>query len=320
MKQLNEADSRLVDIYKDFLPNQIFDAHMHLYLGKAIPKVHQTGVFCLEKATPEDYMADMLPLLPGVAQIQLNMMPFPDPTLNDLSNGLRQMANEHIVMQSSIEPSHVGAAYILPGDTEEDIRKMVSRPGIRCLKPYYYGAKACLGGNTSVEAFLPEAAWRVSNDKRIPIILHMMRRNLADPENFAYIERMTSKYEDAPLILAHCARGFDSWTAVKYIPKLSERDNIWFDLSAVCEVAPIMAAILKTAGKRTMWGSDWPICRNRGKVISLGKDQHWILDDSYAQIAAENLFGFYQAALLLDLDQTQIDDIFCNNAAALFAP
>ena len=69
-----------------------------------------------------------------------------------------------------------------------------------------------------------------------------------------------------------------------------------------------------------MWGSDWPICRNRGKVISLGKDQHWILDDSYAQIAAENLLGFYQAALLLDLDQTQIDDIFCNNAAALFAP
>lgn len=82
----------------------------------------------------------------------------------------------------------------------------------------------------------------------------------------------------------------------------------------------MMAAVIKTAGKRTMWGSDWPICRNRGKVISLEENQHWILDDSHALIAAENLFGFYQAALVLDLDQTQIEDIFFGNASALFAP
>jgi len=32
----------------------------------------------------------------------------------------------------------------------------------------------------------------------------------------------------------------------------------------------------------------------------------------------ENLMAFYQAALLLNLDQTQIEDIFYNNAANLF--
>lgn len=35
-------------------------------------------------------------------------------------------------------------------------------------------------------------------------------------------------------------------------------------------------------------------------------------------ISAENLMAFYQTALLLDPDTTQIEDIFCNNAENLF--
>ena len=317
---VNEADRRLAEIYGEFLPKKVFDAHMHLYLGEAIPKVRGTGVFMREKALPQHYMEDMLPLMPGVETVSKNMMPFPDPALNDLTNGLRELANGHIAQQTAIEPSYTGAAYVLPGDSEEDILKMVSVPGIRCIKPYFYGAAGNLGGNTPISDFLPESAWRVANEKSLPIILHMMRRNLADEDNFAYIDTMTAKYPNAILVLAHCGRGFDSWTAVKFIPMLAERENIWFDLAAVCEIGPIMASIVKTAGKRVMWGSDWPICMNRGKAISLCDGQHWLLGDeqsSYARVAAESLFAFYQTALLMDLDQTQIEDIFCNNALSL---
>ena len=147
----------------------------------------------------------------------------------------------------------------------------------------------------------------------------MMRKNLADEENFSYIDRMTDKYPDTPVVLAHCARAFAGWTAVREIPKLADRENIWFDLSAVCETGPMMASILKTAGKRTMWGSDWPVCLNRGRVVSLVDDQQWLLDDNYAYVGAENLFAFYQAALLLALDATQVEDIFYNNACRLFS-
>ena len=82
-----------------------------------------------------------------------------------------------------------------------------------------------------------------------------------------------------------------------------------------------MASILKTAGKRNMRGSDWPVCLNRGKAFSLGSDQHWPLgeeDSSYARIGSKAWMAFYQTALLLNLDQIQIEDIFCNNAVALF--
>ena len=81
----------------------------------------------------------------------------------------------------------------------------------------------------------------------------------------------------------------------------------------------MIAAILKTAGKRTMWGSDWPVCVNRGRVVSLGDDQHWILGDTnHAYVATESLFAFYQTALLLSLDATQLEDIFYHNACKLF--
>ena len=318
---VNDADRRLSEIYGEFLPKKILDAHMHLYLGESIPKVRGTGVFQLEKALPEDYMEDMLPLLPGVESLRLNMMPFPDPALNAVSNGLRDLANDHIARQIALDGSHFGAAYVLPGDSWEDIWKMVSVPGICCIKPYFYGAPGNRGGAAAIGEFLPESAWKVANEKGTPIVLHMMRKNLADEDNFGYIQQMTAKYPQAPLVLAHCARGFDSWTAVKYIPKLAERDNIWFDLAAVCETAPMMASILKTAGKRVMWGSDWPICMNRGKAISLKDDQQWLLGDEqsdYARVAAESIFAFYQTALLMDLDQTQVEDIFYHNALALF--
>ena len=72
-----------------------------------------------------------------------------------------------------------------------------------------------------------------------------------------------------------------------------------------------------------MWGSDYPICFNRGRAISLGAWQTWLGDAQCSEldrgyVAGENLMAFYQAALLLDLDQTQIDDIFYNNAIRLF--
>ncbi len=320
---MKEADFRMVELYRDFLPKKVFDAHMHLYLGTAIPKFRGPhGQFPLEKATPADYCADMLPLMPGVEQIRLNMMPMPDPILNATENGLRESAHDHIRNQLSHHSEHIGSAYVLPGDTEEDIAEMLSR-GMRGLKPYCYGSGQATTGNSRIAEFLPEAAWVVSNQTGTPIVLHMMRTSLADRDNLSYICRMAQQYPNAPLVLAHCGRGFAAWTAVCNIPKLPDRENIWFDMSAVCEVGPMMAAIAKTGGKRIMWGSDWPICMKRGRAISMVDDQLWVTEanisgGNYAILTTEALLAFYQTALLMNLDQTQIDDIFYNNAARLF--
>ena len=66
----NETDEFLVSQYKDFLPRKIFDAHMHLPLGVTIPASQGTGVYFRDAFTPEDYLSDLGPLLPGVEKIR----------------------------------------------------------------------------------------------------------------------------------------------------------------------------------------------------------------------------------------------------------
>jgi predicted TIM-barrel fold metal-dependent hydrolase len=83
------------------------------------------------------------------------------------------------------------------------------------------------------------------------------------------------------------------------------------------------ACIMATGGKRVLWGSDYPICMHRGRAVSWGLGQLWLVDDMVEDndgclLAAENLLATRQACNLLDLDATQVQDLFYNNAARLF--
>ncbi len=322
---LNEQDRRMAEMYRDFLPKKVFDAHAHIHLAKACPTVSRPdSVFCRSAATPDDYREDMLPILPGVEEIRLNMLPMVDPVITDTANGLRRLGNDHVISLAESYPGNVASPYIVASDSRQDMELLTSYSGVRGLKCYAYGAGKPDLNTLSIGEYLPETAWEIANKKKLSITLHLFRKaGLADPDNFSYINAMAKKYPNAQLILAHCARGFAALPAVKSIRQLEDCGNIWFDLAAICEAGPMMASIMKNAGKRTLWGSDYPICFNRGRAVSLGDWQTWLggpecahLDRGY--VAGENLMAFYQAALLLDLDQTQIEDIFYNNAMRMF--
>ena len=322
---LNEQDWHMAEMYRDFLPKKVFDAHAHIHLAKACPTASRpSSVFTRSAATPDDYTADMLPLMPGVEQVRLNMLPMVDPAITDTANGLRKLGNDHVISLTESYPDNVASPYIVVSDNRWDMDLLTAHDGVRGLKCYAYGAGKPDLNALSVGEYLPETAWEVANEKKLSITLHLFRKAaLADPDNFSYINTMAKKYPNAQLVLAHCARGFAALPAVKMIRQLEDRGNIWFDLAAICESGPMMACIMKNAGKRTLWGSDYPICFNRGRAISLGDWQTWLSGPEYSHlergyVAAENFMAFYQAALLLDLDQTQVEDIFYNNAMCLF--
>lgn len=325
---ITESDLLVLEQLQDFLPERVFDAHTHMHVRETIPLCRDGVGWERPLGTPEEYEVDMRPFCPGAKMFRLNMMPMPDPVMNDRANGMLDKANAHIRTLLKQHPQHVGAAYILSDDTEEQIAQAVAYPGIRAIKCYCYAAKHVQNWEDAyIQDFLPESAWLVSASRSIPIILHMMRRKaLSDPENFAYILKMTKKYPDAKLVLAHCARGFASWTAVDAIKRLPELENVWFDVSAICESAPIAACILKTAAKRVVWGSDYPMPMRRGRAISIAASSHWLCDEWYfakmgisaCAFALEELMALRQACVLLELDRTQIEDIFYNNALTLF--
>lgn len=325
---IQEADLAVAELYKDFLPKRIFDAHTHLHRGEDLPNFYRKPgmVFIHERGTYETYLDDMAPMLPGVEEVKLNSMPMLDWAMSDPENGMRDAANDHVVEQHKAHPEQIVVSpFVLPGDSEEKIYALADQPGIRGLKCYSYGVRGDNVEALGIGDFLPETAWVVANERHLSITLHMMRpQALSDPDNFAYIEEMTHRYPNAQLILAHCARAFAAWTGIDAIKRLDDRGNIWFDMAAICESGPMMACIMKNAGKRTMWGSDYPVCMHRGRAVSVGTGSQWLTGDTFSMIngrsylAAENLLAFKQAASLLDLDQTQIEDLFYNNACNLF--
>lgn len=315
-------DRQIAEIYRDFLPKTVFDAHVHLHGPGTVPSSAPGGVFARPMGTLEGYAEDLSPCFPGVETFHVNCMPMPDKAMNQ-DRSLREIANEHVSSLVAHSSGNTAAAYVMHGDTPAQIEQALALPGIKAIKCYWFSSGIADGESCTIDTFLPEAAWEAAAQKKLPIFLHMMLPNaLADERNFSYIDSMTRQYPEANLVLSHCARAFAAWTGVTGIRKLGARENIWFDMAAVCESTPMMACI-QASPQRVLWGTDYPICMHRGRAVSFGTGFQWIIGGAVppksqpCTIAAESLLAFYQAALLLNLDQTQIDRIFCHNAADL---
>lgn len=320
-----EYDLQIIDHYRDFLPTKVFDAHMHMYHAGSIPMFQEPdSVFCRPYATPECYHTDMDTLLPSVKVLRLNMMPMLDPAMADRSNGYLDLGNNHVLTVAKSYPEHVIAPYILPDDTEETIEAFLTFQGVKAFKCYCFGTGKYEWENTTIEEFLPETLLRVANRHKMPVILHIMRpEKLFDEGNRSFINRVLNQYPDVKLVLAHCGCAFPEWTIMESFRSLPKNENLWFDFSAICESVPMLAAIKAVGIHRCVWGSDYPNSMFRGRSVSVGQGFDWLLGDSFSAvektyIGIENLRAFYHAALLADLDATDIEDIFYNNALTLF--
>lgn len=330
--QLNEIDRQLIDKLAAFLPGKIFDAHAHLYDASFVPNMYdpESNIICHPRLGIDDYLKYQGALFPGAGQVRVNIITMPDRAMADRGNGLRDASVRFLADQLTRSPGHVGEVFVLPDDTEDDIAALLVHPNIRGFKCYHLVAARQPTWQAGIAEYLPESAWRVAHEKELCITLHMVRdRALADKGNRAYIKEMAQKYPRATLILAHAARGFAAWTTVESVAELAGLENVWFDLSAICESPPMMAILKHCGVKRTLWGSDFPISMARGKAISLGDGFYWIYKQDLERFQAatpiratlvgiENLLAVRESCTLLDLDRPAIEDIFYNNAMRLF--
>ena len=322
-------DFEAAKILNDFLPQKIFDAHAHLYDSSFVPCLAgndtMSGVYDMDS-----YKRDMIPVFGEDRELHLNMITYPDKAMTDPAHPSRDMADAFLVQQLEKNPGNAGEIITVPGDTPESLSKRLVHPRIKGFKCYHYCSGLPNSWNASIGQYLPEAAWQVADEKKLCITLHMVKDHaLADPDNLYYITTMAERYPNATLILAHAARSFAAWTGIETVEKVAHLDNVWFDLSAVCESPAMMQIIKKTGTQRAMWGSDYPVSRYCGKAISLGDSFYWIYKKdleafsgatSFSSwlVGVENLMATRQACQLLDLDQKAIEDIFYGNAARLF--
>lgn len=324
---LAKMDAFALERLSDFVPDNVFDAHVHLF------DEHFTTYYARNKTADalecfdwERYRNDMAGILPG-RTIHANIISYPDKHMaTNVVN--RDASDAFTVAQLEKDPLGVGEIMVLPTDTTEELEKRLIHPRIKGFKCYHLLAKQ--DGPTfqcQTEEFLPESAWEVAHARGLVITLHMVRdAALSDPDNLNYIKTMAKRYPNATLILAHAARSFASWTGLEAVEYVAHLDNVWFDFSAVCE-SPAMFQILKKAGhSRCMWGTDYPISQWRGKCLSLGSGFQWLYEKELEaikapgawHIATETLMALRQAAIMAELTSAQVEDVFYNNAICLF--
>lgn len=323
-----QTDLEVMSVLSDFLPDQIFDAHAHLYDNQFLKVLHPQGS-PRQYYGVDEYIRDTTPMLMNPRELALNIITYPDPSMADPNNDSKALSDAFLVSQLEKSPHSVGEIIVTPGDTPEQLLSRLAHPRIRGFKCYHYCSGQKDTWNLDIGDYLPEAAWEVANEKHMVITLHMVKdKALADPSNLNYILTMAKRYPNATLILAHAARAFASWTGVETVEKVSHLDNVWFDLSGVCESPAMVQIFTKCGTQRVMWGSDYPISNLRGKAISLGDGFYWIYrqDLEHFQAATpiraclvgiENLLATRQACILANLDQNAVEDVFFFNAQRL---
>lgn len=321
----NIHDLDAIKILGDFLPDRIFDAHAHLY-DQSFMQASKPG----RTYTVEDYLRDMSPALGNPKTLRMNWITFPDKSMGDPASGTLAQSDAFLVEQLQALPGNVGEIMAAPGETAEHLASRLVHPGIRGIKCYHNLIQRADTWNAGIGEYLPEGAWELAQEKKLYITLHMVKNNaLADPDNLAYIKAMAKRYPDAVLILAHAARSFASWTGVETVGQLAGFENIWYDISGVCESPAIFQIFHKVGKDRVMWGSDYPVSVMRGKAISLADGFYWIYEKDLANFTAatpihswlvgiENLMATRQACIMADMTATEVEDLFYNNAARLF--
>ena len=307
---------------KDFLPCEVIDAHALIYDASFTPALRGNSMFAKARQDAADCFNNIQSVMPGSACDRAVFLPPPEASFGPPLSETRMMNTRFIVHELEKNPASIGAAFVGPDDTIQNIEKMLVHERIRGLKCYFYSCPN--RWNAFPNEFLPESAWQIAQAHAMFIVLHLGRaKALGDAGNMEYIQTMAAKFPRAKLVLAHCGRSFSAWTAVGSIQELSRFRNIYYDISSINEVTPIFNC-LKYAGKdHVFWGSDFPVSSFIGRAVSIGEQFVWLeqktLQAADAGIAPvtvleENLMAAYLAADMLDFTDSDVKALFYTNA------
>ena len=302
-----------------FIPDKVFDAHTHVwhpdhnvFAGSFPPLVDY-----------ENYLRLMEDLYPGRVAKGLFIPTFRDPVNIPAAN---RWTGEQTAKDSNCR----GHFFITPEDDPEWVRQEVKRLKLHGLKCYHTLARnADPTWEAEIPDYLPESHIRVAHEEGWTITLHMVKaRAAADPGNIHWIRHYCENYPDMQLILAHSARGFQPAHNLEGLPHLRGLDNLWFDTSANCEAMAHQAIIRIIGHDKLLYGGDLPVTHARGRSVSVEDSFLWLGNDSphwrekHLQLkpvltGLEHLRSLKWACWSERLTDTQVEDIFWNNAARL---
>jgi glutamate-1-semialdehyde 2,1-aminomutase len=307
------------------LPPAVFDSHAHLFRRKLFtPPFANAMSICPDTTTVDVWRGEMEQLI-GVGRLTGGLFtPAPFVAVKDIAD-----ENRWLLDMLATQQNCKGLALVAPEMSPADMQPYLAHPAFAGFKPYHTYSSEKPTYYASLSSYLPEWVWRMADEHGLVILLHMVKSGaLADPDNQHQIRTMCLRYPNAKLVLAHAARGFHAPNTVKGLAALHGLQNVWFDVSAICESTAIKAILDDFGPRRLMWGSDFPVAIMRGKAITLGDGFLWLYGDTLdwpsvspaveiTRIGLESLGALLQAITDCSYNEQDKQDIFCDNGLRL---
>ena len=316
-----EADAEFFDReLASFLPPKVFDAHCHLWHD---PSAVIPGPDMPDIAGYDQYR-DLIGVIHPDREVAALFIPFPHKDADTVA------ASRWVSQEIRGKPKCRGLYLVKPTDDPEQVREAVKSLGLCGLKVYHVYSGIANTMEAEIPEYLPERLVKVAHEERWVITLHMVKhRAVADESNRHWIRHYCTRYPDMRLILAHSARGFQPAHNLEGLPHLADLPNLYCDTSANCE-SIAHESVLRTLGpKRLMYGSDFHVSHFRGRNVAAGDGFVWIYGGdpiwesgheplSPPLVGMEHLRALKWACWSAGMGDSDVEDIFWNNAAELF--
>lgn len=317
---------------KDFLPDKIIDAHVHIWDKTCRGKIDHNGGstwtdLIAYEMTGQQLNDCLASLLPGK---ETNALVFGSCT------GGREIENDYVSSQREKfgYPMLYRTSYEMTG---EELEKEVIKRGCLGIKPYLTFCPPYIPiPEIRIFDFLPHEHLEVANRHGWIVMLHVARsQRLRDKVNIAQLMEIEEKYPNVKLIVAHIGRAYAKEDIGDAFDVLGKTKNMMFDFTAnVCDDA-IEACIKAVGPKRLIFGSDLPIALMRMyRITENGVYYNVVPRGLYGDVSNEphmretdekdvtimyyeQIRAMKRVAEKLNLSKEDIEDIFYNNAKRL---
>lgn len=321
--------------FDDFLPDTIYDIHLHLNLEEHCAPVSGEAKLnnwpsAVPRHFPAEHMMDVQhKLFPGR---KTGTLAFTSP---NPKNNL--VALNHYVGQMAAEYDEIDALYVVsPYQSPDMLEKIIREGGFLGLKPYMGMATHIADVNdVRIDDYLPPAQRQLADDMGLIVMLHIPGlERLRDPNTIADLKRIRRDYPNIKLVIAHIGRAYTITFGKPGLEALADVEGIYYDFSANMNEEVIELALRLIGPEHVCYGSDNPIFLMRGmretdgdRYINFTSEPYpWNTDRKPPEVEAkytfyiyEELLAFKNAALRVGLGADDVARVMYANAHELIA-
>ena len=321
----------------DFLPDRLFDVHVHMYsrtAGAAVDERTVSWPARVADCNPIEHLDETTKLLfPGKEYASLVFgSPTDCPSVD--------AANEYVSVHAA-GAGHPALMLAHPGMSQNEMSEKLTRGGFCGIKVYLtFAPRHIRTDEIRIFDFLPRAQLEVCDQLGLAVMLHIARsRRLRDEQNISDLLEIKRNFRNVRLIVAHVGRAYCREDVGEALEILSGAENMLFDISANTNDW-VFERLIKTIGSsRILYGSDLPVTRMRMRRVERdGRYVNLVPRGMYGEVSAdpnmgeldppesdhlsfflyEEIAAFRRAALRAGMGKDEINRVFRANGEALF--